>query len=209
MILGSATTLIAFILLLTSIRSFAQESTRFDPGCQLPFEAIALEHDGVDDVCGIQGITSPDDKGNQQQNRIKNNFCLKDQPLILKPDDLVALQKKVDDLDDFTYGSGRSVPLDRSPLKNIGIKNGSPYGEGTLVTVVGFLIDLTTLTLEMGKGLIARRAETNQTTSTSISQISGLMLTNWIKRRNRSSFVSSSAEKLVPISAQKAGRLIT
>lgn len=140
-------------LLLLSAYVLAQADTAFDPGCQLPFQSIALKHKGFDDACGIEGITSPTDVGNQQQNRIKNDFCLKSQPVILKPDDLAGLQKKVDALDDFKYGSGRSVPKDRSPLNDIGKKNDTAIGEGTLVVVVGYMIDPHYSDVKKGEGV--------------------------------------------------------
>lgn len=52
-------------LLLISTNGFAQANTEFGPGCLLPFKAIAVEHPGVDDFCGIEGITLPDDVRNQ------------------------------------------------------------------------------------------------------------------------------------------------
>jgi hypothetical protein len=145
--------LVASTLLLFSITVVAQEETPFEPGCQLPFKAIALEHKGVDDFCGIEGVHSDRDKGNQKQNKLKNDFCLTGEPVVLKPNDLAALQKKVDALDDFKYGSGRSVPVDRSPLKDISTKNGTPIGEGTLITVVGYMIDPHYSDVKAGEGV--------------------------------------------------------
>lgn len=148
-----AVRIVATTLLLLSIPSMAQQGTKFEAGCQLPFESIALEHKGFDDSCGIGGVAASTDVGNQQQNRIKNGFCLTAKPVALKPQDLAALQKKVDALSDFKFGSGLSVPIDRSPLKDISSKNGVPIGEGTLVVVVGYMIDPHYSDVKAGEGV--------------------------------------------------------
>jgi len=148
-----AVRIVATTLLLLSISSIAQQGTKFEAGCQLPFESIALEHKGFDDSCGIGGVASSTDVGNQQQNRIKNSFCLNSKPIALKPQDLATLQKKVDALSDFKFGSGLSVPTDRSPLRNISLKNGLSVGEGTLVVVVGYMIDPHYSDVKNGEGV--------------------------------------------------------
>jgi len=140
-------------MVLLSQPTRAQEGVAFDAGCVLPFQSIAVEHKGIDDSCGIVGFASKNDVGNQQQNRIKNNFCLESKPITVKPKDLVTLQSKVDALADFKYGSGRSVPIDRSPLKDIWSDNGSPIGEGTLVVVVGYMIDPHYSDVRKGEGV--------------------------------------------------------
>jgi hypothetical protein len=145
--------IIVTAMVLLSQPMWAQEGTAFEAGCALPFQAIAVQHKGIDDSCGIAGVASEKDVGNQQQNRIKNNFCLKSTPIMLKPTDLVTLQAKVDALADFKYGSGRSVPADRSPLKNVWSDNGSPIGEGVLVVVVGYMIDPHYSDVKKGEGV--------------------------------------------------------
>src|ERR1039458_4851197 len=95
--------IIVTAMVLLSQPTWAQEGVAFDAGCALPFQSIAVEHKGIDDSCGIAGFASKNDVGNQQQNRIKNNFCLKSTPITLKPKDLVTLQSKVDALADFKY----------------------------------------------------------------------------------------------------------
>ena len=141
------------LLLAGTTSAMAQPDTSFDTGCgDPPFNAIAKKHP-IDDHCGIEGVTSPTDTGNQQQNRLKNNFCLRDTPVVIKPADLVTLQKKVDKLVGFKYGSGRSVPKDRTPLKDIGTSGGKTIGEGTLVTVVGYMVDPHYSDVKEGEGV--------------------------------------------------------
>lgn len=122
--------------------AMGQINTSFETGCgPLPFQDIAVEHKGVDDACGIEGVAAATDIGNQQQNRLKNNFCLKGKPVVIATTDLLTLQKKIDALDDFSYGSAKSVPKDRSPLQGVISVGGKKIGEGTLVTLVGYMID--------------------------------------------------------------------
>jgi hypothetical protein len=144
-------------IFVSSIMAYAQDDVPFDAGCQLPFQSIAVEHKGVDDSCGIGGVASDTDKGNQKQNRIKNNFCLKSTPVPIDPKDLISLQSKVDQLTDFKYGSGRSVPTDREPLKELLSKNGGTIGEGTLVTVAGYMIDPHYSDVKKGEGVNCKR----------------------------------------------------
>jgi len=146
------------VLLLAAMGSaVAQPDTSFDTGCgDLPFKTIAKKHP-IDDFCGIEGVTAAEDTGNQQQNRLKNNFCRRGTPVVIKPTDLVTLQKKVDKLEGFKYGSGRSVPKDRTPLKDIGTSGGKPIGEGTLVTIVGFMVDAHYSDVKEGEGVNCKK----------------------------------------------------
>lgn len=141
-----------------TLSAAGQINTPFETGCgALPFQDIALEHKGVDDYCGIGGVASASDVANQQQNRIKNNFCLKSSPVNLKTTDFITLQKKVDALNDFTYGSGRSVPEDRSPLDKILSVGQMKVGEGTLITVVGYMMDPHYSDVRNGEGVNCKR----------------------------------------------------
>ena len=75
--------------------AIGQTDTSFKTGCgALPFEDIALEHNGVDDFCGIEGVHAATDEANEQQNRLKNNFCLKGKPVVIATTDLLTLQKR-------------------------------------------------------------------------------------------------------------------
>ena len=151
--------LITFVLLIAGvIGASCQPDTPFVTPCgAMPFQSIAVEHKGVDDVCGIDGVTSPGDVGNIQQNAIKNNFCLKSDPVQLKPQDLITLQKKVDALQDFKFGSGRSVPKDRTPLHDIATFSGTSVGEGVLVQVVGYMVDPHYSDVKAGEGVNCKK----------------------------------------------------
>lgn len=134
--------------------AFAQTDTPFDTGCgPVPFHEIGVEHKGVDDFCGIGGVAGADDIGNQKQNRAKNNFCLTGDPVAIRTTDMLNLQKKVDALDDFKFGSGRSVPKDRTPLKELLTVGDNKIGEGDLVTLVGFMMDPHYSDVKAGEGV--------------------------------------------------------
>src|SRR2546430_1771636 len=72
---------IAFaVLALAAAPLLAQQGQEFVPGCDLPFDQIAVQQD-FDDVCGIEGA------GTQAklllQNRVKNNFCATGDPVLV------------------------------------------------------------------------------------------------------------------------------
>ena len=134
--------------------AMGQINTKFETGCgALPFEDIAIEHKDVDDVCGIEGVHAPTDEGNKKQNLLKNNFCRKGKPVVISTTDLLTMQKKIDALDDFRYGSGSSVPEDRSPLEDVISVGGKKVGEGTLITLVGYMIDPHYSDVKKGEGV--------------------------------------------------------
>lgn len=140
-------------LLVASSSLRAQVNTEFHAGCPLPFDAIAEEHVGVDDYCGIEGETAVDDTGNQQQNRIKNDFCLKGDPVVIAPNTLVRLQKRIDQQGKIKYGSGRSTPVDRTPLQDVLTVSGEKIGEGSLITMVGYVVDPHYADVSNGEGV--------------------------------------------------------
>jgi|SRR5882724_357969 len=145
-----------------AVHKSQRKGPSFETGCgDLPFQRIATKH-WIDDHCGIEGITSPTDLGNKQQNRQKNNFCLHSRPITVKPDDLVSLQIKVDALSGFRYGSGRSVPTDRSQLKEILSIGGKSIGEGTLVMLAGYMIDAHYSDVAKGEGVNCKQSRNEQ-----------------------------------------------
>ncbi len=149
---------ILFLLCLATA-AFAQADQPFQPGCSLPFKDIAEKHTGVDDVCGIEGIApSQNSDANTEQNRLKNQFCIDTKPVAIQTTDLVKLQKKVDALDGFKYGSSNSVPKDRSPLQDLLKVGNKSIGEGTLVTVVGYVIDPHYSDVKAGEGVNCKKS---------------------------------------------------
>ena len=62
-------TLPVVLFLLLTQPLFAQDGQPFEPGCALPFDEIAIEHD-LDEDCGIEGKTTS--TANALQNRAKN-----------------------------------------------------------------------------------------------------------------------------------------
>ena len=145
---------LAAIVIVSVTSCVGQTDTPFETGCgKLPYDDIAVEHKGVDDFCGIEGVHAATDEANKQQNLIKNNFCLKGKPVVVQTTDLLKMQKAIDALDDFSYGSARSVPKDRSPLQGVISVGGKKVGEGTLITLVGYMIDPHYSDVKAGEGV--------------------------------------------------------
>jgi hypothetical protein len=115
----------------------AQEGEKFDPGCPLPFAAIAVARP-IDSGCGIEGKAASDD-ANHAQNRAKNNFCATGDPVALTQDDFVKLQAAVDDAG-IPYGSPKKLPADRKVFHDLyTTSGGAKVGEGTKVRFVAFV----------------------------------------------------------------------
>jgi hypothetical protein len=127
----------------------------FRTGCGLlPFQDIAATH-WLDDHCGIEGIASSD-PANRQQNKLKNNFCLHSDPVLITPADLVAFQADVD-ARQVKYGTAKTVPIDRTAFRNLRSIHGHPVGEGTLVTLVGYIVDAHYADVGAGEGVNCRQ----------------------------------------------------
>lgn len=115
----------------------AQNGQPFDPGCQLPFAAIAVERP-IDSICGIEGKTASNDQ-NHAQNRAKNNFCATGDPVTVTQADFVNLQAAVAAAG-IPFGSAQRLPADRSVLHDIAkTSEGTSIGEGTRVRYVTFI----------------------------------------------------------------------
>jgi hypothetical protein len=108
------------------------------PGCTLPFETIKASH-AIDDSCGAEGKTQSAASG--LQNAAKNNFCAPGDPLLLTFDTFLKLQQAAEDKK-IPFGSGQSLPKDRSVLKNlVTLSPGVILGEGAVVRLVAFVVD--------------------------------------------------------------------
>lgn len=112
------------------------------PPCTLPFASIAQEHD-IDRQCPPEGSSSRE--SDRAQNRIKNNLCAAGQPVPVTFSIFDQLQSAVDRMvasGMLTYGSGGPPqPEDRPKLQDIIKVNGTSIGEGTIVTLEGFVFD--------------------------------------------------------------------
>lgn len=111
----------------------------FTTGCgPLPFNAIAQSH-AVDQSCGINGVF--DTPAHKAQNRAKNNFCAKGDPLTMSLDQFVDLQTAAEDAG-ITFGGRNTLPDDRSSLVGlIEDGRGGRLGEGRLVRIAAFVVD--------------------------------------------------------------------
>jgi hypothetical protein len=107
----------------------------------LPFQPIARKN-GIDTQCGINGDT--DDGAHQAQNRAKNNFCATGQPVNMTIARFVTLQQRAADklrAANVKWGSRNNLPPDRKLLADLTPPpHNRSFGEGSLVTLVGFVI---------------------------------------------------------------------
>lgn len=117
----------------------------FEPGCTLPFDALKAEHP-IDGKCPAGGKSSLGPNVSQPhvlQNLAKNNFCVTGDATDISYNAFVALQTAVNKMSNLTWGSGEKMPADRSPLRNIRIKDGGrglTVGEGSKVSFVGYVM---------------------------------------------------------------------
>src|SRR5258706_774687 len=110
--------------------SHAQPGMPFVPGCELPFQSIAVKH-SIDDGCGIKGKgTSKNAAANELQNAAKNNFCATGTIKMVSVMSLRELHQRVK-ANGITFGNYQAVPADRSGLQRL--------GEGTRVSLTGYI----------------------------------------------------------------------
>lgn len=126
---------VLLLSLLLSSPLLGQEGEPFPHDCTLMFEDISMDHH-LDQTCGPEG--TPASPANALQNRAKNNFCIKGTPSRITRTTFVKLQSAADDAG---VRSG-SPPDDRSVLRDLHTTSeGETIGEGSLVELVGFIID--------------------------------------------------------------------
>jgi len=110
----------------------------FSPSCTDP-EFPSAESTQIDSECGVEGIGTLAD---QAQNEQKDNFCGIGEPRSITIPDLAALQMDVQKGGDVNFGSVfNSHPLSKLPGP---AKDRAPLvalGEGTQVTLTGFVLD--------------------------------------------------------------------
>lgn len=107
------------------------------PYNETPEKGLAIES------CGLQG-NAADNSPEAMQNPHKNDLCVTGIAHPISISDLVELQEEVDD-SGLEYGSRfqhKGPPADRTPLTKLPPLHGSiQIGEGSLVTVVGYLAE--------------------------------------------------------------------
>lgn len=117
----------------TSLLTLSAWAGPFDPGCTLPFNALAERHP-IDDSCDASGAAT--DAKQRAQNRAKNNFCVHGAPAKITFRTLVQLQQSTDN------AGIRGLQSDRSVLANLRTtSDGRRIGEGTLVRLSAYIVD--------------------------------------------------------------------
>jgi len=124
------------------------QQPKFKMDCTLP--ELTVEALAIDKVCGNRG-SSPENSDSAKQNLIKNRFCLPGSPTTATEidfDTIDALQQAARDKH-IHFGRkpdpnhpGETIedlPTDRSLLVDLITVNGQKLGEGSLVTIEGFV----------------------------------------------------------------------
>jgi hypothetical protein len=103
-----------------------------------PFGGLAMRH-AIDDVCGRDGVGSANSVA---QNQVKNNLCAAQPSTIVNINQLTTLQSDVATLG-IQFGSPETIPTpdERSKLRHPDVTHGIAAGEGSLVQLIGFLLD--------------------------------------------------------------------
>ena len=126
----------------------------FKPGCVIPFQAIEEEHP-IDRDCAIEGAGSGD--AHHAQNKAKNNFCATGQPVEVTVSSFLDLQQAAED-HGIPFGSSKSLPPDRSVLKNLlQRRGGTTLGEGTKVQLVAFIVDAKNSNVSKGESVNCKK----------------------------------------------------
>lgn len=105
------------------------------PSCAPPFNAIAVRHP-IDEQCPAEG--SAQSPAQKLQNRMKNNFCASGASVPVDFSVFDDLQRAVEDAG-VPFGRTNNLPSDRSVLVNLLNVGGRTLGEGSLVTLVGYV----------------------------------------------------------------------
>ena len=122
------------LVALLAVAAPALAADTFTPPCELPFAAIAKPQ-SIDQTCGISGLSTAK-PALIAQDTVKNNFCAKGEPVVLTFDVYPALQAA----GEKALGGPHYVPpLDRTPLQKLFPLNGQTIGEGTVVTLAGYV----------------------------------------------------------------------
>jgi hypothetical protein len=103
-----------------------------------PLGGLAMRR-GIDDICGPDGIGS---SNSIAQNQVKNNLCAPQPVTTLDISTLETLQGDVPALG-IQFGSPQTIPTpdQRPKLRHPNVANGIVVGEGSLVQLVGFVLN--------------------------------------------------------------------
>ena len=122
------------LVALLAIAAAPLSADTFTPPCELPFAAIAKAQ-AIDQTCGISGLSTAK-PALVAQDTVKNNFCATGTPVVLTFDVYPALQAA----GEKALGGPHYVPpLDRTPLQKLFPLKDQTIGEGTVVTIAGYV----------------------------------------------------------------------
>lgn len=142
--------IVSVIVVLMTFPLLAQKGEEFQPGCELPFDQIAV-HQDFDDVCGVAG------DGTKAplllQNRVKNNFCATGDPVLFTFTSFKKLQALVEK--PTVLGPKYTEPASRHDLQNIAYTTteGETVGEGGVVTFAAFIEEAHFADTDKGEGV--------------------------------------------------------
>jgi len=109
-------------------------ASSFKPPCKLPFASISTKQ-AIDSKCGISG--SPKNTAAlAAQDSAKDNFCASGSAILLQFNIYAPLQSAAENV---LGGADYEPPASRATLHNLYTLNGSSIGEGTLVSIVGYV----------------------------------------------------------------------
>jgi hypothetical protein len=123
------------MFLASTVSAFAQDA--FVPQCQLPYAQIAKKHP-VDQSCPPEG--TPDSPNHAIEYDAKNNLCAPEPAIDVTLDEVIAMQRDIENDPRIPIGR-RDMPVpDRSVLKGIHtISNGTKIGEGDRIRLVAYV----------------------------------------------------------------------
>ena len=122
------------LVALLAVAALPLSADPFTPPCELPFAAIATPQ-AIDQICGISGLATAK-PALVAQDTVKNNFCARGTPVVLTFDVYPALQAAAEKA---LGGPHYEPPLDRTPLQKLFPLSGQTIGEGTVVTLAGYV----------------------------------------------------------------------
>jgi hypothetical protein len=130
-----ASLFVIVILLTSTVSVFAQDA--FVPACELPYAQIAKKNP-IDKSCPPEG--EPTSPSHANEYRTKNNLCAREPAIDVTVEDLIAMQKDVENDPRIPIGQRETPVPDRDVLKNIHtISEGKKIGEGDRIRLVAFV----------------------------------------------------------------------
>lgn len=128
-------------------RAAPMAGDRFVPGCAIPWENS--KHWEISRLCPASGEAAPENTGAVAEYKQKNNLCAGGPAIDLEFAQFKNLQQRVEAkaaAEHLPLSQGRKTYIrDRATLKSVSVQGGKPIGEGTLVTLVGYVLSALTM----------------------------------------------------------------